>query len=382
MSSPVIASYCTTFLKPEMLHIYRQVTGLRKFRTFILTLHRECADRYPFEDVETIPLARINPLRRFYLKYIERRPPIIYRGEYDTLRQILERRGAFLMHIYFGHTGVHLLPFIEAWSGRCLVSFHGMDVKERPERPDYNERLRRMLQRVPLVLARSKSLATRLEELGCPKQKLRIQRTGIPLESFPFRERQHPKEGAWQIIQVCRLIEKKGLPDTLEAFAIFAAHHPAATLSIAGEGPLLDALERQSEKMGIRGKVRFLGFLDQSSLSKLYEDSHIFIHPSRTAQGHDQEGIPNSLLEAMASGLPVVSTRHGGIPEAVEDGVSGLLVNENDPVAAGEALLKIAANPALAASLGRRASESIRREFEQTAQIERLEDCYNELRSI
>lgn len=382
MPAPVIASYCTTFLKPEMLHIYRQVTGLRRFRTFVLTLRRECAERYPFDDVEVVPPARISPLRRFYLKYIERRPPVIYRGEYDTLRLILERRGASLMHIYFGHTGVHLLPFIEAWPGRCLVSFHGMDVKDRPDQPEYGARLRRLLERVPLVLARSKSLASRLAALGCPEHKLRVQRTGIPLGSFPFRERQPPADGSWRVTQACRLVEKKGLPDTLEAFAMFAKTYPAAILSIAGEGPLLSALERRAQELGIADKVRFPGFLDQGGLAALYAESHIFIHPSRTVQGHDQEGIPNSLLEAMASGLPVVATRHGGIPEAVEDGVSGLLVNENDPSAAGEALLRIASDPALAASLGRQASEAIRREFEHSAQIERLEAFYDELRSL
>lgn len=382
MSAPFIASYCTTFLKPEMRHIYRQVTGLQRYRTFVLTLRRECPERYPFDDIEVIPPARINPLRRFWLKYLNRRPPVIYRGEYDTLRSILQRRGASLMHIYFGHTGVHLLPFIEAWPGRCLVSFHGMDVKDRPDQPEYAAKLRAMLLRVPLVLARSKSLAARLEALGCPPDKIRVQRTGIPLDAFPFIERRPPLDGAWRITQACRLVEKKGLPDTLEAFAVFLRHYPQATLTIAGEGPLLPELERHAGRLGIASRVRFPGFLDQPGLAALYADSHIFIHPSRTTAGQDQEGVPNSLLEAMATGLPVVATRHGGIPEAVEDGVSGLLVPEGDAPAASAALLRIAADPDLAARLGRSASETIRREFERSAQIARLESCYDELRAL
>src|SRR5690606_24542095 len=102
--SRVVASYCTTFLKPEMLHIYRQVTGLARWRTFVITRERQCADRYPFADVEPVPRVRSNFVRRFWLKYVRREPPVVYRGEYGALSRILERRGADLLHVYFGHT--------------------------------------------------------------------------------------------------------------------------------------------------------------------------------------------------------------------------------------------------------------------------------------
>jgi len=115
MSERIVASYCTTFLKPEMLHIYRQVKSLQSYRTFVMTKALQNTDLFPFDDTEVIPEPRMNPLRHGWLKFIERRPPIVYRGEYQMLASLLERRGADVMHIYFGHTGVHLLPFIERW---------------------------------------------------------------------------------------------------------------------------------------------------------------------------------------------------------------------------------------------------------------------------
>ena len=197
-----VASYCTTFLKPEMLHIYRQVTGLQRHRTFILTKERQSAATFPFPDIEIIPPPKSNFLRRFHLKYVRREPPLIYRGEHRSLLRILERRQPDLLHIYFGHTGVHLLPFLEHHrSLPALVSFHGADVMPRAGQPGYVDRLRTLLQTVPLVLARSHSLKDRLLDLGCPPGKIRMNRTGIPMDAFPVaQERVFPADGKWRFI--------------------------------------------------------------------------------------------------------------------------------------------------------------------------------------
>src|SRR2546428_13789958 len=176
MAKQVVASYCSSFLKPEMLHIYRQVKALGGVRTFVITKEVQNGERFPFRDVEIIPQSRMNLLRHGYLKFVKRQPPIVYRGEYQVLASLLERRGADLMHIYFGHTGVHLLPFIEQWNKPCVVSFHGADVMLREGTPDYALRMHAMLQRAALVLARSRSLWHRLEALGCPETKLRLNR--------------------------------------------------------------------------------------------------------------------------------------------------------------------------------------------------------------
>jgi colanic acid/amylovoran biosynthesis glycosyltransferase len=376
---PVVASYCTTFLKREMLHIYRQVTGLRECKTFVLTKSRENADVYPFEDVEVLPPARIHFLSRFQKKYIQRLDPVFYRGEYDQLAGLLGRREADLLHVYFGHTGVHLLPFLKNWPKPSLVSFHGMDIMERDNEPGYGVRLRDLLRTVPMVLARSDSLAGRLVALGCDPAKIRINRTGIPMDGFPFLARTPPADGAWRLIQAARFIEKKGLFDTLEAFAAFRAKHPLAQLVLAGEGPLEHRLRETIHRLGLDGAVTCTGFLRQPELAAAYRQAHIFIHPSLTTAAGDQEGVPNSMLEAMATGLPVVATRHGGIPEAATSGVDGLLVPERDPAALTEALFRLTEEPGLYETFSRSAAASVREKFEQGRSIARLEGFYREL---
>ncbi|MGI8482588.1 MAG: glycosyltransferase, partial [Chthoniobacterales bacterium] len=100
MDQRVVASYCTTFLKPEMLHIYRQVGSLQRFETFVMAKSLQNPELFPFKDIEVIPTPRPNPFRHGWLKYVKRRPAIVYRGEYQMLSSLLERRGADLMHIY------------------------------------------------------------------------------------------------------------------------------------------------------------------------------------------------------------------------------------------------------------------------------------------
>ena len=381
-SKPVVASYCTTFLKPEMLHIYRQVTGLRRYATFVVTRERKGEAEFPFGDIEVLPRARKNFVKRFWLKYVARKPPVYYRGELQVILKLLARRPADLMHIYFGHTGVHLLPLVQEWKQPCVVSFHGMDIQARPEQEGYDAQMRALLQTVPLVLARSRSLFAALEKWGCPPEKLRLNRTGIPLDQFPFQQRPMPADGAWRFVQACRLVAKKGLRTALRAFAKFHALHPKAKFRIAGDGPMKTELETLIGELGLREAVELRGFLSQTELAALYARSHVFLHPSEMPPDQNQEGVPNSMLEAMATGLPVLATTHGGIPEAVTHERTGLLVPERDDAALFAAMRQLTAETDFLYILGQAAARAVREEFEQGRAIEKLEGFYDEARGV
>src|SRR5205809_2345382 len=379
MARLTIASYCTTFLKPEMLHIYRQVTSLRRTHTFVMTKRIEHPRRFPFDDIELIPRPHRNLLRHGWMKFVERRPPLIYRGEYKMLVSILGRRGADMMHIYFGHTGVHLLPFVREWNRPCLVSFHGADVAIKHEVANYLGKLRLLFDSVALVLARSQSLADRLIRFGCPPEKIRLNRTGIPLNEFSMIRREFPSDGHWQILQACRLIDKKGVGSAIRAFAIFAREFPKAEFVIAGKGPLQPELQTLAEQLGVGGKVHFCGFLSQHDLRDLYGRAHIFIHPSETPPDENQEGVPNSILEAMATGLPIIATRHGGIPEAVTENLNGFLSDEGDTQSLGRSMVALANSPELYARFTAAAREAVAENFDQEMTIRELERTYEEV---
>jgi glycosyltransferase involved in cell wall biosynthesis len=373
---PTIANYCATFLKPEMLHIYRQITRLERVRPVVIAQKRECAERFPFEPVWLVPKPPTHEFRRFWFRKLRGMPWQISRMELDTLSRILNKTNAELLHIYFGHIAVHLLPLIREWPKPSLVSFHGADVLVDMERPAYQKATQQMLKAVKTVLVRSESLGRAIVNLGCDEKKIELQRAGIPLDEFPFRERSAPEDGEWRFVQACRLIEKKGLPVTLGVFANFLKYYPHARLTIVGEGPLRSELQKLARQLKIDHHVTFTGFVSQEQLRAVYYGSHIFLHPSETGSDGNQEGVPNSMLEAMASGLPVFATQHGGIPEAIENGVSGLLVPEHDSNALSEALLQGAREPRLLARLARQGADAVRAKFELATQVRLLEEIY------
>ena len=378
-SPPVVASYCATFLKPEMLHIYRQITALKRCRPVVIAQKREEAVRYPFEPVLLIAKPFTHFLRRFWFRQLRHAPWQISRTELRALLRILAKTDARLLHIYFGHIAVHLLPLIRAWQKPSIVSFHGADVIVDMDKAAYRSATREMLDAVKLVMVRSESLRRAVIDLGCDEKKIQLQRTGIPLDEFPFRGRSFPprgRGGEWRFVQAGRLIEKKGLPVTLHAFARFSGQFPNARLTIAGEGPLLGTLQELASELKIDDRVSFTGFISQEQLRDLFYASHIFMHPSETGSDGNQEGIPNSMLEAMASGLPVFATEHGGIPEAIENGVSGVLVPEHDHEELGRILLDAVQDPDFLSRVGRAGADAVAQKFDQRIQVRRLEDIY------
>src|SRR6266566_5230308 len=337
-----------------MLHIYRQITGLERCTPVVIAQKRENAARYPFEPLHFVPKPPTHFLRRFWFRQLHDEPWQISNMELHTLLAVLSKTRARLLHIYFGHIAVHLLPLIRAWKNPSIVSFHGADVMVDMNKPAYREATLQMLDAVTLVLVRSESLRRALVDLGCDPKKIEIQRTGIPLEEFPFRNRTVPKNGEWQFVQAGRLIEKKGLPVTLRAFSTFLKQHPNAMLTIAGEGPLLPELQKFACELGVTDRVSFTGFVSQEQLREIYYRSHIFLHPSQTGRDGNQEGIP----------------------KAIENGASGVLVPERDDQALARALLNAAQDPGFLSRIGHAGGEAVRKNFDLSTQAHRLEEIY------
>jgi glycosyltransferase involved in cell wall biosynthesis len=232
-----------------------------------------------------------------------------------------------------------------------------------------------VFERTAMVLCRSGELASRVAALGCPSDKLRIMRTVLP--PIGFSRRQAPADGSWRIVQAARLVPKKGIPTALRAFARFSVQYPAAIFTIAGEGPMAEELRETASRLGIDKRVRFAGFLSQEALTALFRESHIFLQPSETVGG-DVEGVPNAMLEAMAGGLPIVATRHGGIPEVVVDGETGLLCAEGDSEAIAGAMARLAGDSVLYSALAKAGADTVGETFSAGRQIANIEALYRE----
>jgi len=291
---------------------------------------------------------------------------------------LLARHDPALVHVYYGHKAVKYHEMLLAWGGPWIVSFHGVDVVKFFDQDGYAEQMKAVFRDAHLVLARSRSLLDKLEELGCPPEKLRLNNTPIPFDDSQTFVREAPADGQWRIVQASRLIPKKGLFTTLEALKAMVKEWPRLKFVLCGDGPSRKSFEAAVAEAGLQDNVEMLGWLDQDQLRDEFRRGHVFWHPSELTDTEDQEGVPNAMLEAMAAGMPVVATLHGGIPEAVTDGKDGLLVPEKSPVELAAAGLRLLGDPELLADLSRGAAESVRENFGLQSQVAVLEDCYDE----
>jgi colanic acid/amylovoran biosynthesis glycosyltransferase len=374
-----------------MQSLYRQVANLKRYQNTVFTEQLQHAGRFPFEPVilmerQVRPRPKGNFLLRYWYKHVVKQwpPPrcITTSPEYHpyNLPALLRGLQPDLVHVYYGHKAVKYLEMIKAWGGPFLVSFHGVDVVKFTGDPHYVARLQSVFRDAQLILARSQSLLDGLRALGCPPEKLRLNYTPIPLDRFPAMVRTPPGDGAWRLVQACRLIPKKGLFTTLEALRLVVPQFPKLKFVVCGTGPVKEEFLKRRDELKLRANVEVLGWMNQEKLLAEYRRAHLFLHPSELTDTADQEGIPNSMLEAMATGLPVVATRHGGIPEAVTHGLDSLLVPERSPGELAEALLTLLRDPALLTRFSEAAARTVRERFSLEASVARLEDCYDEAR--
>ena len=402
-AKPLVASLCGTFLKPEMQSVYRQITGLKRHRTLVLTERRIHPERFPFEPLVVMekpsPVLRTkrrkqrqrgNFIRRFYYKHLLKQwppparpeppappPPPIYDDSYNLVK-LLRLHQPRLVHVYYGHKAVKYLPMLKRWGGPFIVSFHGMDVMASAYKESDPSTLQDVFHAARLILGRSTSLLERLAELGCPVEKLRLNRTAIPIGPAASKVRRPPEDGRWIFLQACRLIAKKGIFTTLRSFRGILEVWPQAVLIFAGSGPLEVEARGLSAKLGLQNNVEFAGWCSQERLAALYANAHLFLHPSEMTEAGDREGVPNTLLEAMATGLPAVATFHGGIPEAVTNSVDGWLVPERCPEELGQAVLRITRDSRLLHDLSFHAAANVEIKFGLERQLRTLENYYQE----
>ena len=272
------------------------------------------------------------------------------------------------MHVHYGSLFRRLEPVFRAWNGFLIVSFHGHDAS-RYVRVNGANCYQYLFERANLITTPSFAMKDTLVALGCPADKIAIHRYGIDLRRFRPAARRPSTDGTIRLLSVGRLVEKKGFEYSLRALAQL----PDLTnvrYQIIGDGPLMAPLTLLVRELGLESHVEFLGAKNSDAVLDAMSDADVFVLTSVTAADGDQEGLPVTLIEAQAIGLPVVSSLHAGIPELVSDGHSGFLVAERDIAGIAAAMRRFVEDPALRASCSAHATERMRAEFN----IERLND--------
>ena len=281
-----------------------------------------------------------------------------------------------IVQCHFGALGrkAALLRRVGALRGKIVTAFHGEDIVNYPRRFGGNV-YAPLFATGDLFLPISDRWNTELVALGCPPHRIHVHRMGIELDRFPPRSTAS-LDTRLRIITVARLVEKKGIADGIRAVARLGSN---VEYVVVGDGPLRAELEAVARTCGIADRVRFAGPLPRTRVVELLREATVFLAPSVTASDGDIEGLPVSIMEAMAVGLPIVTTRHGAIDELVEHGVSGWLVAERDVSGLAERLAHLVDDPGAGVRLGIAGRARIAQEFDAAKLVERLEALYGSL---
>jgi glycosyltransferase involved in cell wall biosynthesis len=229
---------------------------------------------------------------------------------------------------------------------------------------------RQLVERGSLFLAVSEAVRRRALVAGFPAERVITHPNGVDTGFF-HPSGAPPERGL--VLHIGRLVEKKGTAALLEA----VARTEGASLVIVGEGPLRAALERRARSLGVEAKVRFTGALPPEEVLSWMQRAWLLAAPSVTAGDGDSEGLPTVLCEAAAAGLPVVATRHSGIPEIVAEGETGLLSPEGDVALLARNLSLLLTSPYMRQSMAAAARLRALDRFDLGRQTGRLEGYYD-----
>jgi colanic acid/amylovoran biosynthesis glycosyltransferase len=346
--------------------LYRLLQGIRSAcRVAVLCQRIENLDRFPIEDyVCASSRALLRPsMASVCAAYI--------RAAFDPS----------LIHAHFGWSGIRVLLLRELLGVPLVTTFGGRDVCTQMVSEQYAPLYRLLLERSSRLVCVSEDLRARLEDAGVDPRRLRTIRRGTDTELFASCQREGPAAGeALRLLMIGRLAEKKGHGSVFRAMARLAAEGVPAALRILGSGDYEGSLRRQAQEAGVASRIEWLRPCDSNGVVKQLHWAHVFLHPSVTSRDGDREGIPNVVVEAASTGLPVVATRHGGIPEVVEDGVTGLLVPERDCRALAGALARLSRSQAMRRRMGEAGARRARTHFSFEHQIAQHLALYEEVR--
>ncbi|EFB2829986.1 MULTISPECIES: colanic acid biosynthesis glycosyltransferase WcaL [Escherichia] len=271
----------------------------------------------------------------------------------------------FIAH--FGPAGVTAAKLRELGviRGKIATIFHGIDISSREVLNHYTPEYQQLFRRGDLMLPISDLWAGRLQKMGCPMEKIAVSRMGVDMTRFSPRPVKAPGTPL-EIISVARLTEKKGLHVAIESCRQLKEQGVAFRYRILGIGPWERRLRTLIEQYQLEDVVEMPGFKPSHEVKAMLDEADVFLLPSVTGADGDMEGIPVALMEAMAVGIPVVSTLHSGIPELVEADKSGWLVPENDAYALAQRLAAFSQlDTDELAPVVKRAREKVEHDFNQ-----------------
>ncbi len=293
----------------------------------------------------------------------------------DTLKDI------DIIYCQFGNLGEYCLRLIDEknMNARLIVCLRGGDatsvLQKDPHRYDD------LFVKANLFMPVCEYFKKNIIKHGCDPEKVVVHHSTIDCTKFRYKARTKPRDGTVRFIIVATFSERKGIRYALYAIDKLRKKYPNIKLTIIG-GELrkqtkeTNVIRSLIKKLNLKQHVTLLGFQLHNQIVTELNHAHIFLLTSYTRDNGVKEGIPNSLMEAMATGLPVISTYHGGIPELVKDGVSGFLIPEKNDSMLAKKIVYLIEHPKCWGFMGKAGSEQVNKKHNKDREIDKLVDIF------
>lgn len=382
MPIPILHSY-STWLHQTQTWMYTQVKHLPKSVVPHIVCHRT-ANLEQFS-VPNIHALREGPAWQWYWDKGLR--SLGLRNYIGLLVRVGRRLRAPVVHSHFGPYGWQDLDAVKRIGARHVVTFYGADVNRLPQQePKWLDRYARLFASIDAVLCEGPHMAGCIESLGCPASKLKVQHLGIELDRFPFQPRKWKPGTPLRVLIASSFREKKGIPYALEALGRLKNDIPLE-ITIIGDAGNDDAAQAEKKRIheiiqhyGLDPHLTMLGYQPYDVLIEKAYKNHVYVAASVTASDGDTEGgAPVTIIEMIATGMPVVSTLHCDIPHIIKHKHSGLLAPERNAEALFECLNWLTGHPDCWEDLIQNGRQWIEQEYDAVRQGQKLAAVYNEL---
>jgi len=296
-----------------------------------------------------------------------------------ALKRNLKKIKPDLIHAHFGPEGVVIGPVAEELNIPLAVSFYGYDISTLIRDQFWVKQYQKAFEASDVVIGISNHICSKLERLGVDKEKIKLLHLGIEVSNFSYQKASNKVDGVIRCVHVGRLVEKKSPLNLVRAFKHATGiinQDFDLRLKIAGDGPLKNELQKEVKKLNLENQIDVLGAVSHSEVPKLLEEADIYTQHCVTASNGDQEGQGVSFVEASATGLPIVATKHNGLPDVILDKKTGYLVEEGDYEAMGEKIAYLADNFEVREKFGQRGRKHIEENFSLLKQSRKAISTY------
>ena len=377
---PTVAHFVKDYLNPSEPWIYTQLTSQTKTSPIVLAKNLRLSQLFP-ATVFKYPLASdgIKPLlfRKIMALWERIRNPV-FLTELRFYIRILKHTQTRLIHAHYGSTGYEAIALKHATKLPLVVSFYGSDIHALPRKNIlWKIRYQVLWQVADAFLVKSLPMKQKLQSLGCPENKVSVVDHGVIFSNIPFKPSRPTKSP--RLLIASRLEPVKGIQYAIRALPAVLKKFPRTSLTIIGSGSQEKSLKKLVSQLKLNSKINFHPFLPQDQLLAMSDKHHLFLHPSITTSDYQQEGIPTTIVERLASGMPVIASNSGDIPVVINHHHTGLLVPEKDSSALSEAIIFLISHPDLWPKLAKNGRQLVKAKYDAVKQTTKREKIYLKL---